>query len=132
MADIEPSIAGKRCLVLDDEFLIALDIQQILEAAGAASVICVANAERRAGGRCEAAQTFDLAVLDVKLSGTTRTSLTVAAALDRTQSTPFVFLTGMRADDVQHAEQFPDAPVVEKPYRAPRCCWTRCCARSAR
>jgi hypothetical protein len=26
---------GKRCLVLDDEFLIALDIQQTLELAGA-------------------------------------------------------------------------------------------------
>ena len=29
-------LTGKRCFVLDDEFLIALDIQQILERAGAA------------------------------------------------------------------------------------------------
>ena len=34
-------LAGKRCLVLDDEFLIALDIQEILEAAGVAQVVCV-------------------------------------------------------------------------------------------
>jgi hypothetical protein len=31
--------------------------------------------------------------------------------------TPFVFLTGMRADNAQ-ARTYPVAPVVEKPYRA--------------
>jgi hypothetical protein len=31
--------------------------------------------------------------------------------------TPFVFLTGMRVDNV-HAKKFPQAPVVEKPYDA--------------
>ena len=36
-------LIGKRCLVLDDEFLIALDIQQTLEFAGAAHVACVAT-----------------------------------------------------------------------------------------
>ena len=37
-------LSGKRCFVLDDEFLIALDIQQILERAGAAYVASVATA----------------------------------------------------------------------------------------
>ena len=36
-------LAGKRCLVLDDEFLIALDIQQVLEQAGAGEVVCAGN-----------------------------------------------------------------------------------------
>ena len=40
----QSSLSGKRCLVLDDEFLIALDIQQMLERAGATEVICVASA----------------------------------------------------------------------------------------
>ena len=31
-------LAGMRCLVLDDEFLIALDVQQVLETAGLAMV----------------------------------------------------------------------------------------------
>lgn len=115
MSDIQ-AIAGKRCLVLDDEFLIALDIQQILEAAGASSVTCVSNAaDALAALRGE--PKFDLAVLDVKLSGATRTSLSVAAVLAE-QGTPFVFLTGMRRDEV-HAMQFPNAQVVEKPYQAP-------------
>ena len=106
---------GKRCFVLDDEFLIALDIQQILERAGASHVASVASAT-------EAIQVlsrepkFDLAVLDVKLGGVERNSLDVAALL-HTQGVPFVFLTGMRADDV-HAKNFPNAPVVEKPYDA--------------
>jgi CheY-like chemotaxis protein len=108
-------LSGKRCFVLDDEFLIALDIQQILERAGAAHVASVASA-------AEAIQLlgrdpkFDIAILDVKLGTTERNSLDVAALL-QIQGTPFVFLTGMRADDV-HARVFPNAPVIEKPYDA--------------
>ena len=59
---------------------------------------------------------FDIAVLDVKLSGPDGNSLGVASLLAE-QGTPFVFLTGMRVDDV-HAKQFPQAPVIEKPYDA--------------
>ncbi|MGH6663866.1 MAG: hypothetical protein ACREB2_03030 [Pseudolabrys sp.] len=116
MAPSKPLLAGTRCLVLDDEFLIALDIQNILEMAGAASVVCVGDAAGalatiRHGPR------FNLAVLDVVLSGAARTSATVAAALTL-QRTPFVFLTGMLGQDV-HTREFPNAPVVEKPYQAP-------------
>ena len=44
LPQLDELLAGKCCLVLDDEFLIALDIQQILELAGAASVVSVATA----------------------------------------------------------------------------------------
>ena len=106
---------GKRCFVLDDEFLIALDIQQILERAGAAYVASVASAAEAIEllGR---EPKFDLAVLDVKLGSVERNSLNVAALL-QTQNVPFVFLTGMRADEV-HAKTFPNAQVIEKPYDA--------------
>ena len=108
-------LTGKRCLVLDDEFLIALDIQQILELAGAMHVASVATAsEAIALVRREAK--FDLAVLDVKLGGSEDNSLGVASELAKT-GTPFVFLTGMRVDNV-HAREFPQAPVIEKPYDA--------------
>jgi two-component system, response regulator PdtaR len=111
----QPALSGKRCLVLDDEFLIALDIQQMLERAGATEVICAASAaEARALLRSEAK--FDVAVLDVKLSGPEGNSLGIAEALAG-GGTPFVFLTGMRVDDV-HAKRFPQAPVIEKPYDA--------------
>ena len=111
----QSALVGKRCLVLDDEFLIALDIQQILERAGAMQVVCVASAAeaRELLGR---EPKFDIAVLDVKLSGPERNSLGVAEVLAQ-NGTPFVFLTGMRVDDV-HAKRFPEAPVIEKPYDA--------------
>jgi CheY-like chemotaxis protein len=57
---------------------------------------------------------FNLAVLDVKLSGPDMNSLGLAALL-AARGTPFIFLTGMRIDDV-HTSQFPHAPVIEKPY----------------
>jgi CheY-like chemotaxis protein len=106
---------GKRCLVLDDEFLIALDIQQILERAGACHVACAANVPD-AIELLRREPKFDVAVLDVKLSGLDQNSLGIASILAE-KGTPFVFLTGMRVDDV-HAKRFPRAPVVEKPYEA--------------
>jgi len=114
---VEPDnvLVGKRCLVLDDEFLIALDIQQTLELSGAAHVACVATASE-ALTLLRANPDFDVAVLDVKLSGPDCNSLGVAALLSA-KGTPFVFLTGVRVDDV-HAKQFPNAPVIEKPYDA--------------
>ena len=114
MADFDAFLAGKRCLVLDDEFIIALDIQQILESAGAENVTSVSNAaEALAALR---AHKFDVGVLDLKLSGATRSSITVAAMLAE-QGAAFVFLTGMRGED-EHTRQFPQAPVIEKPYQA--------------
>ena len=111
----QSALVGRRCLVLDDEFLIALDIQQMLERAGAAQVVCVASAAE-AHDLLQREPKFDLAVLDVKLSGPEGTSLGVAEALAG-RGTPFIFLTGMRVDDV-HAKRFPKAPVIEKPYDA--------------
>jgi CheY-like chemotaxis protein len=96
-------LTGRRCLVLDDEFLIALDIQQILELAGAKHVASVATAsEAIALPRRE--PKFDLAVLDLKLGGSEDNSLGVASELAR-MGTPFVFLTGMRVDNV-HVREF--------------------------
>ena len=111
----DSGLTGKTCLVLEDEFLIALDIEQILEAAGAARVVCFSDAQEALTALRRGAR-FDLAVLDILLSNATRTSLDVAAAL-QLQNTPFVFLTGIRNAESE-VRQFPMAPVVEKPYRA--------------
>lgn len=106
-------LSGKRCLVLDDEFLIALDIQQTLELAGAEYVAAAASVPE-ALALLRGEPEFNLAVLDVKLSGPDMNSLGLAALL-AARGTPFIFLTGMRIDDV-HTSQFPHAPVIEKPY----------------
>ena len=112
-------LTGKRCLVLDDEYLIALDIQQILESAGAASVMCAASADEAVTALREGPP-FDLAVLDIKLSGAagSSSSSTIVAVRLSERGTPFVFLTGMRADEIR-GEPFSGVPVVEKPYQGP-------------
>jgi CheY-like chemotaxis protein len=116
LADPVAFLTGRRCLVLDDEYLIALDIQQILEAAGAAGVTSVSTAAEALEVLGKESN-YDLAVLDIKLGGATDSSMTVAALLSE-QGTPFVFLTGMRADEIA-AGPFAGVPVVEKPYQAP-------------
>src|SRR3569832_1638004 len=83
-------LAGRRCLVVEDELLIALDIQQELEAAGAAEVICVATLEEAASAL--RGPRFDLGLLDLRL-GNGETSLPIARALEDA-GTAFVFLTG--------------------------------------
>ena len=115
MSKSNVSLHGMRCLVLDDEFLIALDIQQILEAAGAASVTCAASAED-ALAALNSGEQFDLAVLDLNLSGPMPTSLAIADMM-ALRRTPFIFLTGVRVDDAR-LKEYPGAPVVEKPYQA--------------
>ena len=107
-------LTGKRCLVVDDEFLIALDIQQALEQAGAAEVVCVGNATEALAAVKRGP--FDIAVLDVRLGRTGGSSLPVAEVLAAGR-TPFVFLTGLRGDSAE-ARAYPHAPVVEKPYDA--------------
>ena len=106
-------IAGKRCLVLEDEFLIALDVQQNLEAAGA-HVTSIASAEDALAALHNGAK-FDFAVLDVKLGGKAANSMSVASLLSERRM-PFVYLTGMSADHL-HTQGVPAAPVVEKPYQ---------------
>jgi CheY-like chemotaxis protein len=106
-------LAGTRCLVLDDDLLIALDIEQILQGAGAGEVTCVANlADAFAAVRNQAP--FAVAIVDIDLGA--EDSMMIAAALQE-RGVPFVFLTGVGGDDPR-ARQYPQAPVVDKPYQA--------------
>ncbi len=115
MADRVAFLAGKRGLVVEDEFLIALDIQQVLETAGAGDILCTGNAAD-ALAILDKDSAFDFAVLDIKLAGRADNSTAIAARLAE-RGVPFVFLTGMRAHDIR-AGAFSGVPVVEKPYQA--------------
>jgi DNA-binding response OmpR family regulator len=103
---------GKRCLVLEDEFLIALDLQQMLETAGAA--VSGFNNTEAALAALNGGAKFAVGILDIRL-GTAKSGLSVAAAL-AAMNIPFVFLTGMDADSADF-EGFPDREVVQKPYQ---------------
>jgi len=104
------NLRGKRFLVVEDEFLILLDIQHILEGAGAAHV---ATATRLAEAETMLARdTFDAVLLDLKLDK--ETSLQLAAKL-AAQKIPFLFMTGAPGEANQ-AQAFGEVPVVGKPF----------------
>lgn len=104
-------LSGLHCLIVEDEFLIAVDYERILQSAGAARIVA---ARDLAMARDTLARSgpFDLVVLDMNLDG--ESTLPLARELVAAQ-TPFVFITGysMRTampDDLRHAV------VLEKPF----------------
>jgi DNA-binding response OmpR family regulator len=108
-------LRGKRVLVVEDEFLILLDIQSILETAGAAAIITASQLDDalQAFAKSESSGVaFDAAVLDLKLEKDSSAPIAerLAAA-----GVPFIFLTGAPTD-VTTARQFGSAPIVGKPF----------------
>jgi CheY-like chemotaxis protein len=100
---------GLRILLMEDEALIALDLEQLCRESGADDVVVVRNLDQvdtAANG------VFHAAILDVMLSG----NPTVEFARTLTQKgVPFVFATGY-ADREELFSEFPDTPVIGKPY----------------
>jgi DNA-binding response OmpR family regulator len=105
------ALHGMRVLVVEDMFLVAEAIADLLTEAGA----CVVGPMGRIGPALAAAQeqALDGALLDVNLG--TDSSLAVAEAL-RARGIPFIFLTGY-SDLGALPPQFRDAPRVVKPFR---------------
>jgi len=103
---------GLHVLVLEDEFLIAMDVEDLCREQGAASVSIVRNFNDL---RAFADVRIDAAVLDVMLSGTP--TFDFAKEL-REQNVPFVFATG-HADDAQMFSEFSGVEVVGKPFAGP-------------
>ncbi len=101
-------LGGLRILVLEDEFLIAMDVEQICRDAGAADVFIARTldeAENTTAG-------FDAAVIDMMLEG--KPTLSFAASL-RDRGVPFVFASGY-SDLGEAANSFPNTTIVGKPY----------------
>ncbi len=100
---------AKRLLLVEDSMMIALDAQAMLAEEGVDVEVAgtIADAERLL-----ATETFDVAVLDVNLSG--ETSFGVADRLIGLRL-PFVFATGYGESNAM-PERFRTVPVVSKPY----------------
>jgi CheY-like chemotaxis protein len=107
----DKQLHGKRVLVVEDEFLILLDIRTILESAGATSIV-TASGVADALAALAAGTRFDAAVLDLRLD---RDSSTPIGERLLAEHVPFVFLTGAPSEASQ-AQQFADVPVVGKPF----------------
>jgi len=105
----ELPLSGLRILLMEDEALIALDVEQLCRDSGAADVIVVRDLEQM---RNADDQAYHAAILDVMLSGTP--TMDFARTLSD-QGVPFVFATGY-ADNADFFSDFPGTPVIGKPY----------------
>jgi DNA-binding response OmpR family regulator len=101
---------GCRILILEDEYLIAMDVEQICRDHGAEDAVLVGDITELAADVFD--QKFDVAVLDAMLNG--HSTLDFARRL-RDRNVPFVFATGY-GDVTERFADFPDIPVVGKPY----------------
>jgi CheY-like chemotaxis protein len=110
MIDAVRPLDGRRVLIVEDEYLIAMEVKRWLQRAGADVVGPVPSVERAldliAGGA------LDAAVLDLNLGGR-GTAFPVADRL-RALGVPHLFATG----DVQVARGsgYEDRPRLEKPF----------------
>lgn len=101
--------AGKRILIVEDEVLIALDMESILAEFGHTVEVAASVAE---ADSILAAKRIDVAVLDYQLQD--GTSMPLAGKL-RGLHVPFVICSGNSAlEDL--ADAFRNAPVLAKPF----------------
>lgn len=101
-------LSGKRILVVEDEYYIAADLQQALEAEEATVVGPVA---RVADALERASEPLDAALLDVNLHG--EASFAIAERLTRAH-VPYMFLTGY--DSWAMPGQYAEVPRLTKPF----------------
>ena len=120
--DDQSGIEGKphrdpRILVIEDDFLVATEIEVALQGAGFAVTGVAASADEAIA--LAQATTPDLAVIDIRLSGA-RDGVDAALALFRDHAIPCVFATA-HADEAVRARAAPASPLgwLQKPYTMP-------------
>jgi PAS domain S-box-containing protein len=103
-------VNGKRVIIIDDEPLVAMDLESTLQDAGY-RVVGAAGTLDEAKRLCGSAE-CDAALIDANLRG--RPVDELVAALTR-RNIPFVFVTGYGPDALPQG--FQDAPILTKPFR---------------
>ena len=104
-------LAGMRILLMEDEALIAMDVEQLCRDCGAEEVVTVRSLGHLASGVPNPSQ-FHAAIVDIMLGGNPTTEF--AHTLVQ-QNVPFIFATGY-TDRERLFSEFPQVPVVGKPY----------------
>jgi len=102
-------LKGLRILILEDEYLIALDVEQLCRDHGAEDVSIAHHIPAISESD---AVPFDIAIIDLMLHE--ETTLPFAETL-RARGIPFIFATGY-ADASEKFTRFSGVPVVGKPY----------------
>jgi len=106
-------LAGRRVLVIEDEMLVLMALEDMLVDLGCTSITVAGNLDEALA--LVAAQSFDLATLDVNLNG--KRSYPVADALNDA-GVPFAFSTGYGGHGVD--EGYGVHPVIDKPFDGPQ------------
>ncbi len=106
--DLRRVLSDRRILLVEDERLIAMDIQDIVENWGCTVLGPVATSD--AALDLIASNSLDAAILDVNLRG--ETSEPIASAL-REQQRPFIVMTAYERSHLTVALR--DAPLLSKP-----------------
>ena len=109
MSDADDCLSGLRVLVVEDELLIAMDVEKLLRRLGCIALDAVPTIQQAL--RMLESELPDFAVLDVNLNG--RRVTPVAEAL-REQGVPFVLVTGYGSERL-HEKVLQDAPYLRKP-----------------
>jgi len=109
---MEPLLEGCKILVVEDEYVLAMELHSSLESAGA-TVIGPVGSIDDALSVLEHANELDAAVLDVNLRG--QKVFAVADALEE-RGVPFIFTTGYGRS--AFPERYANVPRCEKPFEA--------------
>lgn len=107
-------LAGRRILVLEDEYVIASEVEHCLRKAGADVEGPWPTAAQALAALNQPGNLIDAGVLDINL-GHGGTAYPVAARLD-SLGVPFLFTTGNTLSEAEPASQ--DHPRLEKPVSA--------------
>ncbi len=112
MPDATEVLRGRRIMIVEDEMLVAMELEALLAEQGCAVIGPAPTADRALALLAEGLP--DAAILDVNLNGQTATP--VAAAL-RAQNVPFLLATGY-SQSLQ--AELKDTPRVDKPVNHER------------
>jgi CheY-like chemotaxis protein len=103
-------LEGLRVLVVEDEFLVAMDIQAMLHDLGCE--VMGPTGDLESALRIAGEEVLNLALLDVNIGGEPVTA--VAEALVA-RAVPIVFCTGYQAEN--WCNRYPAAPTLIKPFQ---------------
>jgi CheY-like chemotaxis protein len=109
-----PSLHGRTVLIIEDDYLVAMVVMEILEDAGARVLGPIGTVGEALLFIERESRSFDVAVVDVNLHG--RKSYPIADAL-AASGRRFVFATGYGADALD--DSYKHFPRCEKPFDGP-------------